>query len=293
MMKRLLLLFVLFCGVGSCVDVALGTTSPCLWAGNFTRCYALTGMEMHDNKSIRFMETTANGSNYVEIKAPASLSGDVTYTLPTTSGTPVMDAATVPPTLTNTAGGAWTLGPLITNNVNGQRHVISGSLNAGNVTATTNSGYFALISNARASGSNALDARTNSTTGGSGIGLSNSTSATGSAIEMFVNQPGDTTGTNGDVALTIDHNGRVFTPFGIKSSERIEVEGATNSGTFIGIYETNALAATTCTTQCNTNATTNGLASGTGACLAAFTASAVTTCADAAGTRFCLCAGVD
>ena len=37
---------------------------------------------LDNQKEIRFRETTANGTNYVALKAPASLSADVTYTLP-------------------------------------------------------------------------------------------------------------------------------------------------------------------------------------------------------------------
>jgi len=40
-----------------------------------------------NQKEIRFRETTANGTNYVGLKAPASLSADLTYTLPSTDGT--------------------------------------------------------------------------------------------------------------------------------------------------------------------------------------------------------------
>jgi len=40
-----------------------------------------------NQKEIRFRETTANGTNYVALKAPASLSADLTFTLPTTDGT--------------------------------------------------------------------------------------------------------------------------------------------------------------------------------------------------------------
>jgi len=40
-----------------------------------------------NQKEIRFRETTANGVNYVGLKAPASLSADLTYTLPSTDGT--------------------------------------------------------------------------------------------------------------------------------------------------------------------------------------------------------------
>jgi len=40
-----------------------------------------------NQKEVRFRETTANGVNYVGLKAPASLSADLTYTLPSADGT--------------------------------------------------------------------------------------------------------------------------------------------------------------------------------------------------------------
>jgi hypothetical protein len=40
-----------------------------------------------NQKEVRFRETTANGVNYVGLKAPASVSADLTYTLPATDGT--------------------------------------------------------------------------------------------------------------------------------------------------------------------------------------------------------------
>jgi hypothetical protein len=40
-----------------------------------------------NDKEIRFREATANGTNYVALKAPASLSADLTFTLPATDGT--------------------------------------------------------------------------------------------------------------------------------------------------------------------------------------------------------------
>jgi hypothetical protein len=40
-----------------------------------------------NQKEIRFRETTANGTNYVALKSPASLSADLTFTLPATDGT--------------------------------------------------------------------------------------------------------------------------------------------------------------------------------------------------------------
>ena len=47
----------------------------------------MTGDLVMDNESeIRFEEATANGNNYIAVKAPASLSADVTFTLPTADG---------------------------------------------------------------------------------------------------------------------------------------------------------------------------------------------------------------
>jgi hypothetical protein len=40
-----------------------------------------------NEKEIRFREATANGTNYVALKAPASVSADLTFTLPATDGT--------------------------------------------------------------------------------------------------------------------------------------------------------------------------------------------------------------
>ena len=40
-----------------------------------------------NNTALRFNELTANGSNYIGLKAPASLSADLTFTLPSTDGT--------------------------------------------------------------------------------------------------------------------------------------------------------------------------------------------------------------
>ena len=40
-----------------------------------------------NQKEIRFRETTANGTNYIGLKAPASVTADLTFTLPSTDGT--------------------------------------------------------------------------------------------------------------------------------------------------------------------------------------------------------------
>ena len=57
-----------------------------------------------NQKEIRFRETTANGTNYVAFKAPASLSADITYTLPSA------DATVSGQALTSNASGtlSWT-----------------------------------------------------------------------------------------------------------------------------------------------------------------------------------------
>jgi hypothetical protein len=40
-----------------------------------------------NQKEVRFRETTANGTNYIGLKAPASVSADLTFTLPSADGT--------------------------------------------------------------------------------------------------------------------------------------------------------------------------------------------------------------
>jgi hypothetical protein len=42
---------------------------------------------LDNQKEVRFRETTANGTNYVALKAPASVASDLTFTLPATDGT--------------------------------------------------------------------------------------------------------------------------------------------------------------------------------------------------------------
>ena len=44
-------------------------------------------MICNNNTALRFNELTINGSNYIGLKAPASLSADLTFTLPSTDGT--------------------------------------------------------------------------------------------------------------------------------------------------------------------------------------------------------------
>jgi hypothetical protein len=64
-----------------------------------------------NQKEIRFRETTANGTNYVALKAPASLSADLTFTLPSADGTSGQVLSTngsgVLSFITPSAGIAW------------------------------------------------------------------------------------------------------------------------------------------------------------------------------------------
>ncbi len=59
----------------------------CIYYGQLAKCLPLTGILVDNNKVIRFTETTANGTNYVAVKAPASLGGNFTLTLPATTST--------------------------------------------------------------------------------------------------------------------------------------------------------------------------------------------------------------
>ncbi len=104
--------------------------------------------------------------------------------------------------------GAFTFGPGVTGNSNGQRHVINGSLTAGNVTSTDESGQITLNNNG-VSGGNAGTARSNTTTGGVYILLDNRTSASSETFGIYTNQPGDSTGTAGQSKFSLDANGNL------------------------------------------------------------------------------------
>jgi hypothetical protein len=96
-----------------------------------------------------------------------------------------------------TSAGTWRLGPSVTGNANGQRHIINGSLNAGNVTSAEQSGAFFINSNVRISSPNAIDGRINSVVGGGAIYFETRTGSNARAISFYTNLPGDSTTTNG------------------------------------------------------------------------------------------------
>ena len=106
-----------------------------------------------------------------------------------------------------THAGVWTLGPAVTNNNTGQRHLVSGALYGSNVTSTDQSGVFVLGVNTRISPNTAEDGRTNTTTGGIAIRLENRTVASSQAIGFYSNQPGDTTSTAATVIGNATHAG--------------------------------------------------------------------------------------
>lgn len=83
-MKRLLILFALLFAMPASSQ---SVNSPCYWSGQLVKCFPTTGILLDGNRSIRYGETTANGANYVEVKAPASLGADFVMTLPAATDT--------------------------------------------------------------------------------------------------------------------------------------------------------------------------------------------------------------
>jgi hypothetical protein len=125
---------------------------------------------LDNQKEVRFRETTANGTNYVALKAPASLASDVTFTLPSadgtanqvlqTNGSGVLSFATV-------GGLAWqsvvTASTLTA--VAGRGYWIDTTSNACTVTlpsSATNGDTIILADYARTWGTNAVTINTNS-----------------------------------------------------------------------------------------------------------------------------------
>ena len=84
---------------------------------------------LDNQKEVRFRETTANGTNYIGLKAPASVSADLTFTLPATDGTTGQVLSTngsgVLSFITPSAGISW-----------------QSSVKTSGFTATAGEGYF-------------------------------------------------------------------------------------------------------------------------------------------------------
>jgi hypothetical protein len=123
-----------------------------------------------NDKEIRFREATANGTNYVSLSAPASLSADLTFTLPsadgtsgqvlTTNGSGVLSFATVGGTAWQSIVTASTLTA-----VAGRGYWINTTSNACTVTlpaSATNGDTIVLADYARKWGTNAVTINQNS-----------------------------------------------------------------------------------------------------------------------------------
>lgn len=180
--------------------------------------------------------TTFGGRVYVAAGSPATASAAnpalVFQTAPTT-------AAALVDSLVISGAGALSIGQAVTGNVNGQRHTMNGSLYAGNVTSTAQSGFMNIGVNTYGGSSTANVGRTNTTTGGATIAFSNDTSATGQAFQVYTNKPGDGLTTAGVVTLLGDYNGKwVIGPSGYSGEDGAEhvVSGAIrfNGNAFIG-----------------------------------------------------------
>ncbi len=101
-----------------------------------------------------------------------------------------------------------TLGAATVDNRNGAIHTVNGSFAAGNATSTDSSAVLIIGSNFNADNSFVSGAqRTNATSGGTGISLSNRTNDANGAIQFFANKAGDATGTNAPRIAYITQNG--------------------------------------------------------------------------------------
>jgi len=122
-----------------------------------------------NDKEIRFREATANGTNYVSLSAPASLSADLTFTLPATDGTSGQVLQTNGSGVLSfaSAGLAWqtiVTGATLTA-VAGRGYWIDTTSNACTVTlpaSATNGDTIILVDYARKWGTNAVTINQNS-----------------------------------------------------------------------------------------------------------------------------------
>lgn len=76
---------ILYTGVNNMIEIS----GPSGYAYGFhdNQAAIFRNMEMHNQKEIRFYELLVNGGNYIAIRAPASLTSDTTFTLPSADGT--------------------------------------------------------------------------------------------------------------------------------------------------------------------------------------------------------------
>lgn len=150
---------------------------------------------------------TANSENFVIGLKYANADVDGIY-LGVTSGGAALQfstfGGTVLSTMSNT--GAWVWGNLITGNLNGPVHRVSGSVFSTNATATDGSGTF-VIGNNTYTGANAGAGRQNTVTGGMAVAFENRTSNASSGLTIYANQAGDTLTTVGTQILVASQAG--------------------------------------------------------------------------------------
>jgi hypothetical protein len=127
--------------------------------------------------------------------------------------------------------GAMTVGRAVTNNYNGVLHTINGSLMAGNVTSTDQSGEIMLSNNCRVGAATAEVGRSNTTTGGCALVLDNRTSDSSSCFKVYANQTSDATSTNGDIIASATQAGAwVFGVSGLATTAVLTANGSIISG---------------------------------------------------------------
>lgn len=184
------------------------TASTCIWSGSLADCLPSTGIQLLNNRVVRFGELTSNGANYVALTAPTSLAGDRTATFPDATGNVVIDSATQ--TLTNktisgasntitnvslTAGVTGVL-PLANGGTNKNATAVNGGLvwsdaDSMEITSAGTASQWVL------SGGAATPTMTNTTTTGKFID--------GSADEIQLTVQGHSTQTNG--LLVVENSG--------------------------------------------------------------------------------------
>ncbi len=157
-------------------------------AGEFVNASGdtMTGALVMDNQQqVRFRETTANGTNYVAIQAPASVGADRTLTLPDVSGTIVSTGDTGTVTSTMIADGT-----IVNGDINASAAIAGTKISPdfGSQTVTT-TGVISAAAGAEGTPSIAFTGDTN--TGLYSPGADQVAISTGGSGRLFVNAGGD------------------------------------------------------------------------------------------------------
>ena len=120
------------------------------------------GANFHSNTSLTPNRTaTAAGGAGIQFVGRTTDTTNAYELLMNQAGDGATDASDVVHTVTQ--AGRHTIGPLVTGNANGQRHLVSGSIFSTNVTSTSHSGRLALGNNVRISAGRSTHSRSRST----------------------------------------------------------------------------------------------------------------------------------